>query len=248
MDLLCYGISVMDYLVGNDYRIDDYRIAVPGRAFATEQALAVPFCPASTAAWVCVRASVTCFSCSVAFEFVRTDIAQQIENLYEGAKTAVVESGHASASYLQRTLKIGHATACMFMDRLEDDGIIGEAEGWATPREVLVKSVKDLEKESPSIFGEELDEDQLYGEAESLARSAGKVSTAFLQRRLGIGYAISENVVSHTMVKAGGSFCSSRSAMLLRRSSFRSTMRTRKGKSLYASGVKPWRTASPPRR
>jgi DNA segregation ATPase FtsK/SpoIIIE-like protein len=129
------------------------------------------------------------------FEFVRTDIAQQIENLYEGAKIAVVESGHASASFLQRTLKIGHATASMFMDRLEDDGIIGEAKGWATPREVLVKGAEDLEKESPSIFGEELDEDQLYGEAERLARSAGKVSTAFLQRRLGIGYARSARLV-----------------------------------------------------
>jgi DNA segregation ATPase FtsK/SpoIIIE-like protein len=47
----------------------------------------------------------------------------------------------------------------------------------------------------PLSLGRKLDEDQLYGEAESLARSAGKVSTAFLQRRLGIGYARSARLV-----------------------------------------------------
>jgi DNA segregation ATPase FtsK/SpoIIIE-like protein len=123
------------------------------------------------------------------FEFVRTDMAQQIENLYDGATIAVVEAGAASASLLQRKLKIGYATAAMFIDRLEEDGIIGESDD-GMPREVLVRTIEDLEKELPIFSGEEFDEeDELYGEVERLARSAGKVSTAFLQKRLRTGYA-----------------------------------------------------------
>ena len=59
--------------------------------------------------------------------------------LYGEAKDTVVKAGKASATYLQRRLKIGYARAARLLDILEERGIIGPGEG-AKPREILVKS------------------------------------------------------------------------------------------------------------
>ncbi len=59
------------------------------------------------------------------------------DNLFEDAKQAVVEAGKASASFLQRKLKIGYARAARILDELEAAGVIGPADG-AKPREVFV--------------------------------------------------------------------------------------------------------------
>ena len=56
--------------------------------------------------------------------------------LYEDAKQAVLQIGKASTSYLQRKLRIGYSRAARLMDLLEENGIIGPADG-ARPREVL---------------------------------------------------------------------------------------------------------------
>ena len=58
--------------------------------------------------------------------------------LYGEAKDTVVKAGKASASYLQRRLKIGYARAARLLDLMEERGIIGPGEG-AKPREILVK-------------------------------------------------------------------------------------------------------------
>lgn len=57
------------------------------------------------------------------------------DDLYEDAKQAVIEAGKASASYLQRKLKVGYARAARLLDMLEERGIIGPGDG-AKPREV----------------------------------------------------------------------------------------------------------------
>ncbi len=57
--------------------------------------------------------------------------------LYDEAKDLVIQAGKASASYLQRRLKIGYARAARLLDILEERGIIGPGEG-AKPREILV--------------------------------------------------------------------------------------------------------------
>ena len=57
------------------------------------------------------------------------------DTLYEEAKRVVVESRKASASLLQRRLKIGYARAARLLDILEARGVIGPGEG-AKPREV----------------------------------------------------------------------------------------------------------------
>ena len=63
--------------------------------------------------------------------------------LYEEARSLVIEAGKASASYLQRRLRVGYARAARLLDLLEQRGVIGPGDG-AKPREVLVKGIDDL--------------------------------------------------------------------------------------------------------
>ena len=58
------------------------------------------------------------------------------EDLYEMAKKIVYERKSASASYLQRRLKIGYNRAARIVEQMEEDGIVGPANG-SKPREVL---------------------------------------------------------------------------------------------------------------
>ena len=60
------------------------------------------------------------------------------DEMYEEARTCVMEAGKASTSYLQRKLKLGYARAARLMDKLEERGVIGPGDG-AKPREVLEK-------------------------------------------------------------------------------------------------------------
>ena len=58
------------------------------------------------------------------------------EVLYERAKEIVFERKMASASYLQRRMRIGYNRAARLIEMMEDDGIIGPANG-SKPREIL---------------------------------------------------------------------------------------------------------------
>lgn len=55
--------------------------------------------------------------------------------LFEDVKRIVLETQKASASFLQRRLRIGYSRAARLIDMLEDRGIVGPADG-AKPREV----------------------------------------------------------------------------------------------------------------
>ena len=55
--------------------------------------------------------------------------------LFEQVKEIVFETKKASASFLQRRLRIGYSRAARLIDMLEDKGIVGPADG-AKPREV----------------------------------------------------------------------------------------------------------------
>lgn len=57
--------------------------------------------------------------------------------LFGEAKEAIMESGKASASYLQRRLRVGYARAARLLDELEQAGIIGPGDG-AKPRDILM--------------------------------------------------------------------------------------------------------------
>lgn len=58
------------------------------------------------------------------------------DELYEEALKVVVEAQKASASLLQRRLRVGYARAARLLDLLEQKGIIGPQEG-SKPREIL---------------------------------------------------------------------------------------------------------------
>jgi S-DNA-T family DNA segregation ATPase FtsK/SpoIIIE len=62
------------------------------------------------------------------------------DDLYEDARTTVIESGKASTSYLQRKLGVGYARAAKLIDMLEERGVVGPGNG-AKPREILERPV-----------------------------------------------------------------------------------------------------------
>ncbi len=60
------------------------------------------------------------------------------DDLYENARELVIETGQASATYLQRKMKMGYPRAARVIEMLEEDGVIGPATG-GKPREILIK-------------------------------------------------------------------------------------------------------------
>lgn len=66
------------------------------------------------------------------------------DDLFMDAAETVINAGKGSASLLQRRLRIGYARAARLLDLLEDQGIIGPADG-ARPRDVLVRDINELE-------------------------------------------------------------------------------------------------------
>lgn len=60
---------------------------------------------------------------------------EQTDPLYEEAKEEVIRSKKASASFLQRRLRVGYARAARLLDILEEKGVVGPGEG-AKPREI----------------------------------------------------------------------------------------------------------------
>lgn len=67
--------------------------------------------------------------------------------LFDEAKRVVLESGKASASLLQRRMKVGYARAARLLDEMEEAGIVGPADG-AKPRDVFTEHLSP-EKEMP---------------------------------------------------------------------------------------------------
>ncbi len=65
------------------------------------------------------------------------------DDMYKDAVRCVIESGKASASLLQRRLRVGYARAARLIETMEEQGIIGPADG-ARPRDVLITSLDDV--------------------------------------------------------------------------------------------------------
>ncbi len=57
--------------------------------------------------------------------------------IFEKAVELILLTGQASASYLQRKLRLGYARAARVIDQMEQEGIVGPSEG-SKPREILV--------------------------------------------------------------------------------------------------------------
>lgn len=59
------------------------------------------------------------------------------DDLLDEARSLVIQAQKASASYLQRRLRVGYARAARLLDLLEEEGVIGPGDG-AKPREVMI--------------------------------------------------------------------------------------------------------------
>jgi S-DNA-T family DNA segregation ATPase FtsK/SpoIIIE len=71
------------------------------------------------------------------------DYGEPDDDMFDEAAEAVFRAGKASASMLQRRLRIGYARAARLLDLLEERGIIGPADG-ARPRDVLISSLDQI--------------------------------------------------------------------------------------------------------
>lgn len=76
------------------------------------------------------------------------------DDMFRDAVRVVVDSGKASASLLQRRLRVGYARAARLMEEMEEQGIIGPADG-ARPRDVLVMSFDDVFGGAPGDIDDE---------------------------------------------------------------------------------------------
>lgn len=93
--------------------------------------------------------------------------------LFDEAKKFILQAGKASASLLQRRLKVGYARAARLLDELEEAGIVGPADG-AKPREILAGAAEYGTIDaplSPSSFDpvteEEIEEESIEEEEET---------------------------------------------------------------------------------
>jgi len=76
------------------------------------------------------------------------------DDLYDDALEVVRHAGKASASLLQRRLRVGYARAARLLDLMEDQGAIGPSQG-AKPREVYLENSDAAEEETDEISEEE---------------------------------------------------------------------------------------------
>ena len=65
------------------------------------------------------------------------------DDLFYEAKSLILETGKASASFLQRRLRVGYARAARILDELEEAGVIGPSNG-SKPREILMTKEEGL--------------------------------------------------------------------------------------------------------
>jgi S-DNA-T family DNA segregation ATPase FtsK/SpoIIIE len=71
------------------------------------------------------------------------------DEMFRDAVRCVIEGRKASTSLLQRRLRIGYGRAARLIEEMEEQGIVGPADG-ARPREVLVSSLDDVFGRAPA--------------------------------------------------------------------------------------------------
>lgn len=76
------------------------------------------------------------------------------DELYEAAKKEILQSKKASASFLQRRLRVGYARAARLLDILEEKGVVGPADG-AKPREIY-----GLPEEAGTVYNDEVSDQE----------------------------------------------------------------------------------------
>ena len=69
------------------------------------------------------------------------------DDMFRDAVAVVIQNRKASTSLLQRKLRVGYSRAARIMEEMEEQGIIGPADG-ARPRDVLISSMDELDATS----------------------------------------------------------------------------------------------------
>ena len=83
------------------------------------------------------------------FEEKTSSNDQEKDELFADALRVVIETGVASASTLQRRLRLGYTRAARIIDQMEADGIVGPHRG-SKPRDILVDRAQALREPAPS--------------------------------------------------------------------------------------------------
>jgi S-DNA-T family DNA segregation ATPase FtsK/SpoIIIE len=78
------------------------------------------------------------------------------DDMWQDAVRVVIEGRKASTSLLQRRLRIGYGRAARLIEQMEEQGIVGQADG-SRPREVLVSSLDEVFG-SPAAAGDASEE------------------------------------------------------------------------------------------
>ncbi|MEO8105405.1 MAG: DNA translocase FtsK 4TM domain-containing protein [Candidatus Saccharibacteria bacterium] len=81
------------------------------------------------------------------------------DDMWREAVNVVIENHKASTSLLQRRLRIGYGRAARLIENMEEQGIIGAADG-SRPREVLVGSMDEVFNGGTSHDADPVDDDQ----------------------------------------------------------------------------------------
>ena len=82
------------------------------------------------------------------------------DSMWEDAVRVVIEGRKASTSLLQRRLRIGYGRAARLIETMEEQGIVGPADG-VRPRDVLVSSMDE-------VFGNPSSDDDEPDEADTI--------------------------------------------------------------------------------
>jgi S-DNA-T family DNA segregation ATPase FtsK/SpoIIIE len=73
------------------------------------------------------------------WETILSEPEEGEDSLLEQAIEVVRHSQHASASLLQRRLRVGYPRAARLLDELEELGVVGPSQGGGREREVLIE-------------------------------------------------------------------------------------------------------------
>ncbi len=68
--------------------------------------------------------------------------SEERDDLYEQARELVISTGQASASFIQRRMRVGYPRAARMIEMMEEDGLIGPASG-GKPREILIRKEEE---------------------------------------------------------------------------------------------------------
>jgi DNA segregation ATPase FtsK/SpoIIIE-like protein len=117
-----------------------------------------------------------------------TEASFERDKLYYRAVRLILQSGQASASFIEKRLKIGYGRAARIIDSMEEDGIIGPAEG-SKPREIRI---------DPASYLKQL---ELKDRAVAAILKSGNASVAHVQRALNIGYDRAARIIDQLEVE-----------------------------------------------